>query len=145
MYLLLEWSQFNFVKVRGVFFLYELRYEQEQWRGGCIQACNNHVDSICTTVNYYSSLLVWSLTLSINIYFTLQQFIITWSKNRNAIKCEHLIFRTYSMPEASYLVEVAQKACAFLLCTLYGSQVTVMKITLTTFHSKICQQSDTQL
>jgi hypothetical protein len=68
-----------------------------------------------------------------------------WSKDRNVIKWEHLIFHTYSMPEASYLVEVAKKACAFLLCTLYGSQVTVMKVTLTTFHDENCQQSDTQL
>ena len=49
------------------------------------------------------------------------------------------------MPEAPYLVEVAKKARAFLLCTLYGSQVTVMKVTLATFHDEICQQSDTQL
>ena len=49
------------------------------------------------------------------------------------------------MPEAPYLVEVAKKARAFLLCTLYGSQVTVIKVTLTAFHDEICQQSDTQL
>lgn len=110
----------NFVNVRGFFFWYGLQYKQKHWVGGCTQACTIP----CGQHLYNCKLLQFSAGLIINI---IQKYIINPTtiyhnmKDRNVIKWVHLIFHTYSMPEAPYLIEVAKKARAFLLCTLYGS------------------------